>query len=229
MSSKQYSSAPSQNSGRRSQRIELSEPLSAVYGVHPVKLIELSEDGAAIEHAYPLAISSTERLRVESPQKFEVTAIVRHSVMTAVGGAKGPSYRSGLSFHNISEEASAVVEAILVEQAAMLVRLWEANAAGQTSSPAIAALHRRSVSRAPSAYIWMRLINGKWERSTTLDPNQPLDGFSVPASEDPAQIALLCRTYETASIPERKLLRALAQYAIAEAAAERRRAVAEKP
>ena len=49
---------------------------------------------------------------------------------------------------------------------------------------------------------------------------------SVPASEDRDQIALLCRTYETCSIPERQFLRALAQRAITEAIAERKRAVA---
>jgi hypothetical protein len=210
------------SSARRSQRIELSEPLRGTFGATPVTVIELSDDGAGIEHTAPLLVTSVDRLRIEAATPFTVDAVVRHSVITVTGG-NGTSFRSGLAFRRVPEATTALIESILMDQAASLVRLWEANAAGLTSSPAIAAMQRRSAQRAPSAYIWMRLVNGNWERTTTLDPNQPLDGFSVPAYEDPQQIAILCRTYEAASIPERRLLRALAQRAIAESIAELRR------
>lgn len=208
---------------RKSQRIQLNEPFEASFGEMQVSVIDLAEEGAAIEHAVPLAVKSVAVLRVLSHPPFEVRAMVRHSVMTAAGSNKGPAYRTGLAFRQVSEATSSIIETILMDLASSLVRLWEANAAGLTTSPAIMAMQRRSASRAPSSYVWLRLINGRWERTTTLDPNQPLDGFSVPASEDRDQIALLCKTYETCSIAERQFLRALAQRAITEAIAERRR------
>ena len=211
---------------RKSQRIELSEPFQATFGETAVTVVDLAEEGAAIEHTEPLAVNSFGILRVQSRPPFEVKAMIRHSVMTSAGGTKGIAYRTGLAFRQVSEETSTVIETILMDLASKLVRLWEANAAGLTSSPAIMAMQKRSASRAPLAYVWMRLVNGRWERTSTLDPNQPIDGFSILASEDRDQIALLCRTYETCSIPERQFLRALAQRAITEAIAERKREVA---
>lgn len=214
---------------RKSQRIELSEPFQATFGETAVRVVDLAEEGAAIEHGQPLAVSGVAVLQVQSNPPFEVKAMVRHTVLTAAGGEKGMVYRSGLAFRQISEATSTVIETILMNLAASLVRLWEANAAGLTASPAIMAMQQRSASRAPAAYVWMRLVNGRWVRSTTLDPNQPIDGFSVPASEDRNQIALLCSTYETCSLAERQLLRAMAQRAIAEAIAQRRREPAGRP
>jgi hypothetical protein len=223
------SNAASSRMNRKSQRIELNEPFQATFGETEVTIIDLAEEGAAIEHVTALAVNGIATLRVRSNPPFEVKATVRHSVMTAAGGERGTAYRSGLAFRQVSEATSTVIETILMNVTSSLVRLWEANAAGLTSSPAIAAMQKRSASRAPSGYIWMRLVNGRWERTSTLDPNQPIDGFSVPAYEDRDQIALLCSTYETCSIAERQFLRALAQRAITETLIERKRELVGQP
>lgn len=209
---------------RRSQRIELAEPLQGSFGMTTVTVVELSESGAAIEHRGFIAIRTAERLRVEARPPFEISASIVHSVMIATAESLPECvYRSGVTFHDVSDETRAVIESVLLDEALRTVRLWEANASGITISPAIEALQRRSKQRrAPSDYVWMRLTGDRWERTATRDPNQPLDGFAVLGTEEPDDIALLCRTYQASSEDERNLIRALAQLAIAERLAENR-------
>jgi hypothetical protein len=188
--------------------------MAASFGVTPVLIIDLSEHGASIEHGVPLVVSSVETMHI--PPRLEVTGVIHHSVVTRISEDDGRRFRSGIEFRQISENAAVIIESILIQEAMRVVRLWEANANGLNSSPAIAALQRQSAGRSPAAYVWMRLNNRGWERSVTRDPNQPLDGFAVPAGEDPGQIAMLCETYEAATEAGRQFIRSQAQLAIAE-------------
>ncbi|MFZ2492920.1 MAG: hypothetical protein WA208_15665, partial [Thermoanaerobaculia bacterium] len=63
---------------RRSQRIELAHPLEGFFGVTPVTVVELSDGGATIEHAEPLAIRAREPMRIAARQEIAVTGVVRH-------------------------------------------------------------------------------------------------------------------------------------------------------
>lgn len=201
---------------RRSQRIALAQPLRATFGAASVTVTEMSDRGATIEHAQPLAIGTRDRMVIQARPTVEVTGVVRHSVIVPAGGGQPPAYRSGIVFHEISETVEASLESILVDEAAAIVRLWQANADGHTSSSAMLELHRRTRVRSTGAYVWMRYVDREWHRITTRDPNQPIDGFSIHDDVDPQQIALLCAAYERGSSDDRNVIRAIAQLVIAE-------------
>jgi hypothetical protein len=63
-------------------------------------------------------------------------------------------------------------------------------------------------------FIWMRLQPRGWDKQFTADPNQPLDGFAVPADTSDEEIRSLCKTYEDSDDTTRNAMRHMATLAI---------------
>ena len=65
-------------------------------------------------------------------------------------------------------------------------------------------------------YISCALDRNRWRKVKTQNPQQPPEGFTVLAQEDPYQIDLLCETYEKADENMRQLIRMLAELSTTE-------------
>lgn len=64
------------------------------------------------------------------------------------------------------------------------------------------------------AFISFRLGANGWKRRRSLLPDQPEDGFTVRASVQQEEIALLCLTYENGDEESRRLTRLMAQLSV---------------
>jgi len=67
---------------------------------------------------------------------------------------------------------------------------------------------------AAEVFVTWSLSDGVWKRRSSLLPEQPVDGFTISASEDPEHIDLLCRTYETGDAETRRLTRMFAELSV---------------
>jgi hypothetical protein len=179
-------------------------------------VIDLGPEGAGIEHGHRLTSDDVHLLTVQWRQPFESSVRVKHSQIRKLSDPSGPSvFHTGLEFVDLSESAAAVIDSILIDEITRKVAEWEANLIGTPRQRLPGLKLNRLRTDLPVGYVWYRLAGGEWTTSATRDPNQPLDGFAVRDDEDPAQVSLLCKTYEEYGEEDRRMLRMMAHLAIA--------------
>ena len=67
-----------------------------------------------------------------------------------------------------------------------------------------------------SGYICYHLENNTWRTKRTHDPGQPVEGFTISATEDRGQADLLCEAYLRSDKEGRKMIQLFAQLSIME-------------
>jgi hypothetical protein len=192
---------------RRAQRVLLRQPIVAAIGQEPALILELGLTGVKIEHADRLAVGESQTLTIAD---VRLQGVVRYSTVLPAPGTI--VYHTGIEFQNLSPQQGAALYELLLTEAQQQVLEWEANLEGITPQRSTKARESVVVHR----YIWLRYLNGRWERLLTSDPNQPLDGVAVPDDEPEEAIALLCADYEKADERMREYLRSCATVAILE-------------
>ncbi|MHB0968737.1 MAG: hypothetical protein ACYC7A_13165 [Thermoanaerobaculia bacterium] len=191
---------------RNTPRVILQQPLEGTLGNQRCLIIEVGLGGAKLEHANRVAIG--DKLDLEMPQRT-LRVSVRYSV--ALPGESGIVYHTGAAFEGLSETDQSAIFALLIREAEAQVASWEANLEGRP-------LLDRPGARSAVAprFVWMRMTARGWERTDTTDPNQPIDGFAVPAEHSAEEIKSLCDAYQSADEPTRASLRQVATLAIIE-------------
>jgi hypothetical protein len=172
-----------------------------------VILLELGTGGAKIEHQRSLAIGARHLLPLRDAA---LPSVVRYC--TLAPSETGIVYHTGVAFGDLTREQTESIYEILLDEARQQVAEWEANAKGDRwerpeFGPRSAVALR---------YVWLRLASGRWSRTVTTDPNQPIDGVAVPGDTPEDDIALLCATYERGDDALRDYLRGCAMVAILE-------------
>lgn len=226
---------------RRVHRIRLVPPLIARMGMQSVVLVDISLDGAKIEHREPVKTGADVRLTFNwDDEPVDLKArVTRCKLERFSGGSDGLTiYNSGLHFHEVGDAASVLRRMVSVHISRALDE-QKANARGVlpvsvdhmpifrghtlTANPGEAAEGVELYDQLPAAriartvgYLCYRLDRNSWKRTRTDDPEQPLNGFTVSASEDLAQIEQLCETYRKADEHGRELIRTLARLSIAD-------------
>lgn len=225
---------------RRVQRIRLANPIIGRLGTMSVVLIDVSLDGAKIEHGEQLQTGAENQLVF--PWKDETlrlrTRVTRCRLERFTGGADGLTvYHSGLLFLDVGESAPRLRDLVATHITRALEE-QKANARGQlpqsiehmpifrgytltlNREDAAAEIGHASLPSSRIArqvgYICCRLTKNSWKRTKTSDPEQPEDGFTVSAAEDLAQLDQLCESYRLADDHGRELIRMLARMSIAE-------------
>jgi hypothetical protein len=188
---------------RQFQRLILTQPLDGWFGDFAVQLLDVSATGALIETEEPIPPDASALLRFYwRGTELEILATT----------ARSSDFLTGLQFN---EENERLCE-LIAECAEELLRAFEANAAGNRDGNTIgeATITAASDVRGSGFRTWI-LRDGTWSSRISLLADQPEDGFTIPAAEDPEQVALLCRTYESGDTEARKLTRMLAELSIA--------------
>ena len=68
-----------------------------------------------------------------------------------------------------------------------------------------------------AGYICFQLEKNRvWRKKRTHDPGQPSEGFTISATEDHAQMEMLCEAYAKSDRDGRKMIQLFAQLSIAE-------------
>lgn len=116
------------------------------------------------------------------------------------------SYNARVHIVSATGDSVILLRKILVEHVERALDEQKANAQG---IPAKAA-HAFQTGKAKE-YIRCQLVNGEWRKSTTTRAEQPENGFTVSADEDPAQIEMLCESFASGDASIRQRIRMMAE------------------
>ena len=225
---------------RRVERVHLAQPLVARLGATQVVLVDLSVMGARVEHHVPLIAGAYSQLTFRwEDLTFAIDCrIVRSRLERFSAGADGMTvYHSGLEFEKLSTEMRTRIKLMISGFIIRALEEQKLNARGM--------LPEHDVSRMPifrfggqltanekqmegsallptsrvakeTGYICYGLENTSWRKKRTHDPGQPLDGFTISANEDHAQVELLCQAYQKSDRDGRRLIQLCAQLSLME-------------
>ncbi|HVR37792.1 MAG TPA: PilZ domain-containing protein [Thermoanaerobaculia bacterium] len=226
---------------RRVQRIHLAKPLIARLGAAQVVLVDISILGARIEHHVPLTAGAHSNLYFKWDDDEIETAcrIVRSRLERFSVGADGLTvYHSGLEFENMPAATKQRLKQMIARFITRALEEQKLNARGVMPqhdvdkmpifrSGGLLTANRKDVKEAvgtavmpaarvakESGYVCYQLENSQWRRKRTHDPGQPLDGFTISAMEDIAQVELLCDAYLRSDREGRRLIQLFAQLSI---------------
>ena len=185
--------------------------------------MEISLIGCQIKHVDRITPRARLPLRFKWRGKpVRIDATVMRSEMRSIGGK--PAYMSGLAFCESAEESPAVIREIVgwLAEAAKS----DAHEEPTTASPAVEASAEHvlflgiagddEVEVVSAPYLQCRLTAGTWGRLYVEKPEQPEDGFTIVAPSDEAEVDVLCRAYQAASVLKRSEMRASFELAIAQ-------------
>ena len=200
---------------RRYGRIELDRPIPARFGDARVQVVDVSVNGLLIAHEGRHPPGEQRRLRIEwdGATVDVLCSIVRSTVWRLARAAGEQSvYRSGLRIVQASADSLERLRELI---AARILRALEEQKANARGIPPLAAYMYQPGKG--DLYRRCEFMDGKWRRTETTHPQQPPNGFTVAADVDPAQIDLLCQTWEGTTTEGRRLTHMLAELSISKA------------
>ena len=203
---------------RRFQRLDLPAPVPGLFDGVAVRVVDISLVGALVQHEGPLEAERTGVLTFHwDSHDLAFDCRVAHT-----SGAEGGPHQSGLEIVTAHDESDAKLRMAIAASVARLVAAQEANAFGDREHnwldsdrtlTAVGSARRASL----TGFVTWRLVEGTWKKASALLPDQPRDGFTVPAWEEDEQVERLRRSYQEADAEGRQFLRMLAELSISEA------------
>jgi hypothetical protein len=194
---------------RNAPRHRVREPLIVNLGRGEGVLIDISAAGARVRHSSPVQLGAHVRLSFEwEQQRFGATGSVLSSRVIALGGGPGSAtlFESRLRFVAISSEAADVLTEFIDALGSRDLRRWVANLRGWA--------YEEKKPAANVSFIRCRPRHGGWEKKWTRETSQPEDGFTVPATIEESELALLCRMWDASDEEGRDILRQTARASV---------------
>jgi hypothetical protein len=225
---------------RRVQRVHLAQPLVARLGATQVVLVDVSVLGARVEHHVPLIAGAHAQLAFEwEGEAIETDCrIVRSRLERFSVGADGLTiYHSGHEFVSMPPEVKQRLKNMIGRFISRALEEQKLNARGVipqhdiTRMPIFrfggqisadgrnkeiegSALMPTVRVATETGYVCYHLENGRWRHKRTHDPGQPMEGFTISATEEHAQIELLCEAYLLSDSDGRRVIQLCAQLSI---------------
>ena len=189
---------------RRFQRLALVEPLDGWFGDFPVRLVDVSANGAQIEHDEPIPSDAHGLLRFYW-RGAEVEIVARTARVIQID-------RTGLEF----VEDNETLRLLIAASGAEVLRALEANARGDRAANVIGDETLTSAWQRPaSGYVCWTYDGATWRSRFATEAGQPENGFTVSAGEPDEQVEMLRRTYADGDDDARRLTRMLAELSVA--------------
>lgn len=225
---------------RRVERVHLAQPLAARLGATQVILVDLSVMGARVEHHVPLIAGAYSQLTFRwEEMTFGIDCrIVRSRLERFSVGSDGMTiYHSGLEFESLSPDTRTRLRRLIGSFIMRALEEQKLNARGvlpehdvskmpifrfggqltaNDKSMGGSALLPMSRVAQETGYICYGLEYRNWRRKRTHDPGQPMEGFTISANEDHAQVELLCEAYLKSDRDGRRLIQLCAQLSLME-------------
>lgn len=224
---------------RRVQRIHFAKPIVAKLGSAQVVLVDISLNGARIEHHTPLPTGGSGRFFFvwdTEPITAECRIVRSRLERFSVGPDGLTVYHSGLEFLNMKDEVRKTLKELIGSFIARALEEQKMNARGEipqhladkmpifrqgqlTADPkdvtAETALPTTRMAK-ESGYVCYQLDRNQWRKKRTHDPGQPADGFTISATEDHSQARMLCDAYLRSDRDGRRMIQLFAQLSIME-------------
>lgn len=194
----------------------LIRPLAARIGTVRVFLIDASLNGLGIAHQGnipPEGSTCSVGFDWDAVPVNMGCRISRSTLHKLARSADEKSvYHCGLEVVRAGEAAMNTLREMVTGLVARALDEQKANAMG---IPAIAA--QTFQTGKGTDFLRYELVNDVWRHSSTQRPDQPMNGFTISAEEDPEHIALLCETFASADNEGRKLIKVMAELSISKA------------
>jgi hypothetical protein len=195
---------------RKYDRVTLLKPVPAKVGDARVFIMELGVSGMRIAHQAALPRVG-QRFVVEFEWearrlRFECEVVRNDLHKLAKSEKEKSTYHAGVHIVSGTGDAAVVLRKIVSEHVERALDEQRANARG---IPAKAA-HAFQTGKARE-YVRCQLVNGEWRKSTTTRSDQPENGFTVSAEEDPAQVEMLCQAYAAGDESSRTMIRMMSE------------------
>ena len=198
---------------RLSGRVTPVQRIRGTVGSVPVYVLDVSLAGVKVAHQELLpSIGQTATLVFEwEGRRFTGKAEVRRTKIEKPARSKFEKslYHSGLFITPNDKFSEAVIREIIQACHERAMDEQRANAEG---IPAIAAQSFQTGKG--DDFVRCELRPTGWVKTSTRDPQQPPNGFTVSASETPAKLATLCRTWEIGDAEARRLIKTFAALSI---------------
>ena len=198
---------------RKYERVKLLKPVPAKVGTARVFVMELGVSGMRVAHQGALPRTG-QPFKIEFEWEarrlqFECEVVHNDLHKLAKGETEKSTYHAGVHFVSAVGESAVLLRKIVIDHVERALDEQRANARG---IPAInAQMYQTGKSR---EFIRCQLVNGEWRRTNSTRNEQPDNGFTVAADEDPAQLDMLCEAYASGDPATRKMIRAMAEASI---------------
>lgn len=202
------------NDRRIFQRLRLARPILGTLDHQNALILDLGVGGAFIEHYGVTTSRKTCRLQFHwQGDDIEYACQVARTLVIRVSGNDVVSH-TGLHFIEPVGDSEERLRDLIATFVGNVLAAQKANRDGVHLDRDHAALMgiggaRRTLVRGLQRY---RLQpGGTWSHTTTRDPKQPADGFTVAAYEHEEDLEVLCHAYEIADEEGRRLIRLVAE------------------
>lgn len=198
---------------RRFARVTLPRPIAARMNSVKVFIIDISIIGVRVAHQDELPQGRTYRLAFDNdgdPIAYDCEVVRTVVDRPATAPGQKVLYHSGLRLLKPIAESGAALRNMIAGHVMRALDEQKANARGVPPMTTVF----QSGMKEKATYIVYRYVRNQWQKSTSASGQQPMDGFTVSAKEDPQQVAMLCQTYETSDFAGRKMIRAMAELSI---------------
>lgn len=202
---------------RKAERLQPSSAIRITIGRGCGTLLDLSRGGMRVRHTVAATRGSQLRVTLSwQSDRFFADAEVLSSRVAGLGDGETAAtiFESRFRFVRLSDYSQSVLDRVLAAISSIELRSWVANLRGWSDES-------RGSRRSPEteAFIRCRFIGMRWQKKWTHDTVQPPNGFLVPATINPQELAKLCETYSRADEDGRQLIRLMADETVKEVAA----------
>lgn len=197
---------------RRYGRVRLERPLPAEFAGARARVLEISVLGILIAHEGKLAQGTTHEFALDwEGARLEFVCRVARSTLWRLAKAAGERsiYHSGLRIMESRGDSSLKLRELLAER---IIRALEEQKANARGIPPLAAYMYQPGKG--ELYRRCELIDGVWRKSETIRSQQPPNGFTISADIPPAQVEILCQTWEMTTAEGQRLTQMLAELSI---------------
>jgi len=211
---------------RRAQRVVLNTPIPGRLESQSVSILEIGLAGSRLEHHQSLSIDSVVTLSFSwDDEELALSARVARCVLQPLLSERVGEmvYQSGLEFPEDSGRSSNMLRSMITSYVTRSLEELKQNARGGADTRATPFLkldsgeRKRTGTGEPESgriYLRCRLSGQSWERTESLNPRQPPDGFTVLATHPAVELELLCKTYLASTEETRKMLRVCAELSL---------------
>jgi len=173
-------------------------------------VIDASMNGFRVAHQEPLESPCTLRVDWENGPIIAECVIKRTVVFREAKTAfDKATHHSGLEIQRILPAYEAALRAMIAYYVERALDEQRANAKGLPATAAASFQTGKGTS-----FLRCDFIAGRWLRTPTTKGEQPPEGFTISAEEEPDQVERLCSAYEKADGAGRKLIRTFAALSI---------------
>jgi hypothetical protein len=196
--------------------VTLPNPLRADVSGIRAYVVDLSIQGVRVAHQEPLPGAGgycTVRFEgVNGPVALDCFVVHTFEHRPPRTPGERPVLHTGMKIAAARAESGQTLRELIAHFIDRALDEQRANARGVPASAAVSFQTGKGTD-----FLKMERIAGKWRRTVTKDSSQPTNGFTISASEEDENIAMLCGAYEAADDDGRRLIRTMAELSTSKA------------